>query len=78
MQHTLRQPAVFIAHGAGPLPLLGAASQASLTAWLGTYASTLPERPQAILVVSAHWEASTSMLAMGMLWAHATHIQLNW
>ena len=54
----MRQPAAFVAHGAGPLPLLGHASQAGLTKWLSSYAATLPNpRPKAILIVSGHWEA---------------------
>lgn len=73
MQHTVRQPAVFIAHGAGPLPLLGAASQASLTKWLRTYASTLSERPQAILIVSAHWEVCTTYFSGVYLSALPAH-----
>ena len=53
----MRQPAAFVAHGAGPLPLLGHASQAGLTKWLSGYAATLSgSRPKAILVISGHWE----------------------
>jgi aromatic ring-opening dioxygenase catalytic subunit (LigB family) len=31
--------------------------QADIAAWLGSYASTLPRQPTAILIVTAHWEA---------------------
>lgn len=48
-------PCVFINHGGGPMPLMGKSPE--LAAWLGSYASTLPRQPTAILVVTAHWEA---------------------
>lgn len=58
----LRQPAVFIAHGGGPLPLLGDPAHARLTRWLTGFAATLPQRPSAILMVSAHWEVPACSL----------------
>lgn len=51
-----RAPAVFIPHGGGPMPLLNEPSQQALADFL----RQLPqhyERPKAILVISAHWEA---------------------
>lgn len=51
-----RAPAVFIPHGGGPMPLLNEPSQQTLAGFL----RQLPqhyERPAAILVISAHWEA---------------------
>ena len=51
-----RQPALFVAHGGGPLPLLGHPGHANLTSWLHNFSSTLHGKPKAILVVSAHWE----------------------
>ncbi|WP_028672039.1 DODA-type extradiol aromatic ring-opening family dioxygenase [Saccharospirillum impatiens] len=51
-----RAPAVFIPHGGGPMPLLNEPSQQAIADFL----RTLPqhyERPKAILVISAHWEA---------------------
>lgn len=52
----VRQPALFVAHGGGPLPLLGHPGHANLTRWLQKFSSTLHAKPKAILVVSAHWE----------------------
>ncbi len=45
-------PALFLSHGAPSLAL----SQAPAAAFLRTLPALLPERPKAILVVSAHWE----------------------
>ena len=47
---------VFLSHGGGPLPLLGDPGHQNLV----TYLQELPkqlQRPSAILLVSAHWEA---------------------
>lgn len=55
---TLRQPTLFIPHGAGPCFFM---DWNPPTAWnrmadyLRGLAATLPERPQAIVMVSAHW-----------------------
>ena len=49
------QPSVFINHGGGPLPLL-AGKQPAVTTVLRKYASTLEQRPKAILIIDAHWE----------------------
>lgn len=51
---SVSQPAVFVNHGGGPLPLLG--QQPSIAAALRSYASTLDERPKAIVLIDAHWE----------------------
>lgn len=48
-------PALFVSHGAPTLPLTDAAARS----FLEGLAATLPERPKAILVVSAHWETIT-------------------
>jgi len=56
-----RAPAVFIPHGGGPMPLLNEPGQQNLA----TFLRQLPERyerPCAILVVSAHWEAPRATL----------------
>lgn len=47
-----RMPATFVCHGGGPLPLLGADTDAAQ--FLSEYPRSLPT-PSAILVVSAHW-----------------------
>lgn len=45
----------FVSHGGGPLPLLGEPMHQALVSNLKQMASLMP-RPQAIIVVSAHWE----------------------
>ena len=56
-----RQPAIFLPHGGGPCFFMdwtwGPADTWNATQlFLESLASTLPERPQAILVISGHWE----------------------
>ncbi|WP_371441502.1 class III extradiol ring-cleavage dioxygenase [Methylosinus sp. R-45379] len=55
----MRQPAIFISHGGGPCfwldDLMGRAFD-GLKAYLSGLLASLPERPRAILIVSAHWE----------------------
>ncbi len=52
---------IFISHGGGPLPLLGDPAHRELVACLKNIAAGIP-KPDAILVVSAHWEASLPTL----------------
>jgi 4,5-DOPA dioxygenase extradiol len=47
--------AIFISHGGGPLPLLGDERHLEMVACLREIAASIP-RPEAIVVVSAHWE----------------------
>ena len=52
---------VYFSHGGGPLPLLGDPSHQAMVAFM----RRLPERlrkPDAILVVSAHWEEDVATL----------------
>lgn len=70
-QACTRFPAMFVAHGAGPLPLLSPDldrsskrptslySDSSMAAHLRDMSSDLPETPRAILLISGHWEEST-------------------
>lgn len=58
-----RMPCVYIHHGGGPLPVMG--KQPDLAAFLSSYPSTLPEQPTAILIVTAHWEASQTTVSAG-------------
>lgn len=51
-----RPRSLYISHGGGPLPLLGDPAHAELVRTLRELAATMP-RPEAIIVVSAHWEA---------------------
>lgn len=48
---------LYISHGGGPLPLLGDAGHQALVAQLQQIAKRI-QRPRAIVVFSAHWEAS--------------------
>jgi 4,5-DOPA dioxygenase extradiol len=48
-------PALFVSHGAPTLSL----TQTPVTDFLRRLGPSLPERPKAILVVSAHWETNT-------------------
>lgn len=47
--------ALFLSHGGGPMPLLGDAGHQEMVACLEKIASNI-SRPDALLVVSAHWE----------------------
>lgn len=57
-----RQPAIYITHGGGPcfwieLPApFGPHAYDSLKAYFAGLLASLPERPRAILIASAHWE----------------------
>ncbi len=46
---------VYAPHGGGPMPLLDEALHANMNRFLRTVPTTIP-RPDAIVVVSAHWE----------------------
>jgi len=48
---------LFISHGGGPLPLLGDPGHQEMVEKLKAMAAALP-KPEAILVISAHWEAA--------------------
>ncbi len=52
---------IYLSHGGGPLPILGDASHYAMVAFLRQLPSRL-RRPEAILVISAHWEARTATL----------------
>jgi 4,5-DOPA dioxygenase extradiol len=52
MAESIRQPAVFLAHG----DPMNALRDNDFTRALAAIAASLPERPKAVLVVSAHWE----------------------
>ncbi|CAN5310964.1 class III extradiol ring-cleavage dioxygenase [soil metagenome] len=62
MTSTVRQPAIFLSHGGGPCFWMdwpapfGPGAWDGLGAYLESIAPRLPERPKAILVISAHWE----------------------
>lgn len=51
----------FLSHGGGPLPLLGDAGHAEMLSTLQQVAAEIP-KPSAIIVISAHWEASQPVI----------------
>lgn len=59
-----RQPAIFLSHGGGPCfwfdfpPPFGPGAWDGLRDWLAGLVDSLPARPRAFLVISAHWEAA--------------------
>lgn len=58
-QNTSTQPtiqALYLSHGGGPLPLLGDEGHVEMVDSLKALASRI-QKPQAIIVISAHWEA---------------------
>ncbi len=73
MIHTPTQQgaALFIPHGGGPMPLLGDKSHQDLIAFLNNI-EHLIKKPQAILIISAHWEEKvvtvTSNPAPGLIY----------
>ncbi|TDY02384.1 DODA-type extradiol aromatic ring-opening family dioxygenase [Thiohalophilus thiocyanatoxydans] len=56
--------ALFISHGGGPLPLLGDPGHGQMVSCLQDIASNIP-RPEAVLVVSAHWEEPVPAITAG-------------
>jgi len=59
----MRQPSVFLPHGGGPCffmdpPPDDPTRWVALQAYLQSLPTELPKRPDALLVVSAHWEAA--------------------
>jgi aromatic ring-opening dioxygenase catalytic subunit (LigB family) len=62
-----RMPAVYVPHGGGPWPFVelnfGPPEMwRPLEAYLRNLVTNLPERPKAVLVVSAHWEEAVPTL----------------
>lgn len=62
-----RLPAIFISHGGGPwpfveMPIVAADVLKPLEAALRSLVTSLPMRPSALLVVSAHWEEPVATL----------------
>lgn len=55
---------MFISHGGGPLPLLGDPGHRQMVSCLQGIAASIP-RPDAIVVVSAHWEERVPTITAG-------------
>jgi len=75
---SVRQPAIFVPHGGGPCfwmdwpPPFGPHAWDGLKNYLAGVLKSLPERPKAFLVVTAHWEADRPTVSVnpkpGMLY----------
>lgn len=52
---------IFISHGGGPLPLLGDPGHSEMVACLEKLAARI-QRPDAVIVVSAHWEEDVATI----------------
>jgi len=67
-------PVLFIPHGGGPLPLLGEANHRGMVTFLKEITTRIPN-PKAVVVISAHWEASvatvTSAGAPGLIYDYS-------
>jgi len=66
----MRQPTLYIPHGGGPCFFMAwrmgpPDTWAKMAAWLRSMVNELPERPKALLVVSAHWEAAQPTVTEG-------------
>ncbi|MFQ6605828.1 MAG: DODA-type extradiol aromatic ring-opening family dioxygenase, partial [Fidelibacterota bacterium] len=70
----VRAPIVYIPHGGGPLPLMGDPGHERLVSFLQNLPNTL-ETPDAILIISAHWETDVPTVtggdAPGLLYDYA-------
>ena len=55
-------PVLFVPHGGGPMPLLDEENHRELTAFLQSVSANLP-RPEAILVITAHWEEEVATVS---------------
>lgn len=67
---TMRQPTLYIPHGGGPCFFMEwrmgpPDTWDRMAAWLRSVVEELPERPKALLVVSAHWEQSVPTVTEG-------------
>ena len=62
--NTLLNPVLYLSHGGGPLPLLGDKSHVNLINFFKEITPILA-KPNAILVISAHWEANQPTITSG-------------
>lgn len=66
MAALIKLPTLYVAHGGGPLPVLGDPGHAGLTKALRRLPTSLgAPKPSAILVVSAHWEENVPTITSG-------------
>ncbi|NHO31124.1 DODA-type extradiol aromatic ring-opening family dioxygenase [Acetobacter fallax] len=66
-EHCIRQPVLFLPHGGGPCFFMDWPGWGKLEAHLRSIATTLPRKPDAILVVSGHWETEIPAVTSGKL-----------
>jgi len=59
-----RATILYFPHGGGPLPLLGEPRHAAMNAFLREFPHSL-DKPDAIVVISAHWEESVVSVTAG-------------
>ena len=57
----MKAQVIYFSHGGGPLPLLGDGSHRAMVAFMRRLPALL-RKPEAILVISAHWEAHVATL----------------
>lgn len=62
--HSSQAQIVYFSHGGGPLPILGDASHKAMVDFMLQLPARL-RKPDAILVISAHWEESAATLLGG-------------
>eukprot|EP00878_Enallax_costatus_P007564 GHUV01007921.1.p1 GENE.GHUV01007921.1~~GHUV01007921.1.p1 ORF type:complete len:341 (+),score=74.05 GHUV01007921.1:428-1450(+) len=55
-------PTLYIPHGGGPLPVLGSPCHTAMVTFLRGVHQRIPEKPKAILLISAHWEEKQPQL----------------
>ncbi|MCW5633578.1 MAG: dioxygenase [Rubrivivax sp.] len=63
----MRLPAIYISHGGGPwpfvdIPFIPSGAMEPLRSYLTRLITSLPVRPRAVLIVSAHWEAPVATI----------------
>lgn len=64
----MRQPTFYIPHGGGPCFFMEwdpADAWDAMAAWLRDLPASLPEKPKALLVISAHWETRGGVAITG-------------
>jgi len=59
-----RATILYFPHGGGPLPLLGEPRHAAMSSFLRGFSQTV-DRPEAIVVISAHWEETVVSVTAG-------------
>lgn len=63
----MRLPAIYVSHGGGPwpfveVPFIPRGALEPLRSYLANLVTSLPVRPRAVLIVSAHWEAPVATI----------------